>query len=31
VAVGEAIDRGVFEDGPWVDAWDVVFDDPAEP
>jgi Family of unknown function (DUF5995) len=27
LAVGEAIDRGVFEDGPWVEAWDVVFAD----
>jgi hypothetical protein len=27
VAVGAAIDRGVFEDGPWVEAWDVVFAD----
>ncbi len=26
-AVGEAIARGVFEDGPWVEAWDVVFAD----
>jgi hypothetical protein len=27
LAVGEAIDRGDFEDGPWVEAWDVVFAD----
>jgi hypothetical protein len=27
LAVGEAIDRGVFEDGAWVAAWDVVFAD----
>ena len=26
-AVGEAIEAGVFEDGPWVEAWDVVFAD----
>jgi hypothetical protein len=25
VAVGKAIDDGVFEDGPWVEAWDVAF------
>jgi uncharacterized protein DUF5995 len=24
-AVGEAIGRGDFEDGPWVEAWDVAF------
>jgi hypothetical protein len=24
-AVGEAIERGFFEDGPWVEAWDVAF------
>lgn len=24
-AVGDAIDEGLFEDGPWVEAWDVVF------
>jgi hypothetical protein len=27
VAVGKAIRDGVFEDGPWVEAWDVVFAD----
>ena len=27
VAVGAAIDRGDFEDGPWVERWDVVFAD----
>ena len=27
LAVGKAIDRGVFEDGPWVEAWDVAFAD----
>ena len=27
VAVSEAIDCGVFEDGPWVEAWDVAFAD----
>jgi len=27
LAVGAAIERGVFEDGPWVEAWDVVFAD----
>ncbi len=26
-AVGEAIERGEFEDGPWVEAWDVAFAD----
>ena len=26
-AVGEAIDEGLFEDGPWVEAWDVAFAD----
>ena len=26
-AVGEAIERGSFEDGPWVEAWDVAFAD----
>ena len=27
VAVGEAIERGGFEDGAWVEAWDVAFAD----
>jgi hypothetical protein len=27
VAVGEAIERGFFEDGRWVEAWDVAFAD----
>ena len=26
-AVGEAIDEGLFEDGPWVEAWDIAFAD----
>ena len=26
-AVGEAIDEGLFEDGAWVEAWDVAFAD----
>ncbi len=26
-AVGEAIERGAFEDGAWVEAWDVAFAD----
>jgi hypothetical protein len=25
IAVGKAIDDGVFEDGPWVEQWDVAF------
>jgi hypothetical protein len=25
VAVGKAVQDGVFEDGPWVEAWDVAF------
>jgi hypothetical protein len=25
VAVGKAVSDGVFEDGPWVEAWDVAF------
>jgi hypothetical protein len=27
IAVGKAVRDGVFEDGPWVEAWDVVFAD----
>src|SRR5262245_3398488 len=27
IAVGKAIRDGIFEDGPWVEAWDVVFAD----